>query len=172
MIATPEALSAALSMGAAWPLLSRASAGQRIVRCRTAARTIVPIPPMAWRSGIRCNACLETRVLRPTLVNGRYGDPLLFVEIPHERDAVLVDLGDCRLLTARDLLRVRLVLVSHRHMDHFTGFDALLRVNVGREAHVIVAGPVGIIDAVGHRLAGYTWDLAARYANELVSAPI
>lgn len=106
-------------------------------------------------------------MLRPSLVNGRCGDPLLFVEIPHEREALLVDLGDCGALAARELLRVGTVLVTHMHMDHFIGFDALLRVNVGREKRIVVVGPEGIIAAVGHRLAGYTWDLAARYATEL-----
>lgn len=106
-------------------------------------------------------------MLRPTLVNGRCGDPLLFVEVPHEREAVLLDLGDCAALSARELLRVRHVFVSHMHVDHFIGFDALLRVNIGREKRITVVGPDGILDAVGHRLAGYTWDLAARYATEL-----
>jgi ribonuclease Z len=106
-------------------------------------------------------------MFRPTLVNGRSGDPLLFVEIPHERDALLFDLGDCSRLAGRNLLRVRHVFVSHMHMDHFVGFDALLRANVGREKALTVVGPEGVIDAVGHRLAGYTWDLAARYSTEL-----
>lgn len=107
-------------------------------------------------------------MLRPRLVNGRYGDPLLFVELAHERDAVLIDLGDCSALSARDLLRVGHVCVSHMHMDHFIGFDALLRVNVGREKRIVLVGPEGIIAAVGGKLAGYTWDLASRYTTELV----
>lgn len=106
-------------------------------------------------------------MLRPTLVNGRHGDPLLYVEVPHERDAVLFDLGDCAALAGRDLLRVRQVFVSHMHMDHFIGFDALLRVHVGREKKITLFGPRGFIDAVAHRLAGYTWDLAPRYSTEL-----
>ena len=107
-------------------------------------------------------------MLRPSLVNGRFGDPLLYVELAHERDAVLFDLGDCSALSARDLLRVSHVFVSHMHMDHFIGFDALLRVHVGREKRIVIVGPEGIIEAIGHKLAGYTWDLAARYATELV----
>lgn len=107
-------------------------------------------------------------MLRPSLVNGRFGDPLLFVGLAHEREAVLFDLGDCSALSARDLLRVDHVFVSHMHMDHFIGFDALLRVNVGREKRIMVVGPDGIIDAIGHKLAGYSWDLASRYATELV----
>ena len=46
-----------------------------------------------------------TPTLRPSLVNGRFGDPALFVEVAHERGAVLFDMGDLSTLSARDLLR-------------------------------------------------------------------
>ena len=106
--------------------------------------------------------------LRPRLVNGRFGDPALFVEFSHEREAVLIDCGDLSVLSARDLLRIGTVAVSHMHMDHLFGFDALLRVNVGREARIDLFGPEGFADRLGHKLQGYTWDLVHRYENELV----
>jgi ribonuclease Z len=106
--------------------------------------------------------------LRPALVNGRFGDPALFVEFTHERDALLLDLGDLSALSARDLLRVRTVGVSHMHVDHLIGFDALLRVNVGREARITMIGPESFAERIGHKLQGYTWDLAHRYSTELV----
>lgn len=109
-----------------------------------------------------------TPMLRPRLVNGRFGDPALLVEIAHERDTVLFDLGDCSLLSGRDLLRIGHIFVSHMHMDHFIGFDALVRANVGRGKRIVVVGPDGMIEAVGHRLAAYTWDLAPRYQADLV----
>jgi ribonuclease Z len=105
--------------------------------------------------------------LHPRLVNGRFGDPALFVEQLHRRDAILFDLGDLSPLSARDLLRVETVCISHMHIDHFIGFDALLRVNVGRERRIRMIGPDGLIDAVGHKLRGYTWDLAHKYAEDL-----
>ncbi|MFD1612697.1 hypothetical protein ACFSCW_12880 [Sphingomonas tabacisoli] len=105
--------------------------------------------------------------LHPRLVNDRFGDPALFVEALHRREALLFDLGDLSPLSARDLLRVDTVCVSHMHIDHFIGFDALLRVNVGREKRVRMIGPEGLIDAVGHKLQGYTWDLAHKYDADL-----
>ncbi len=105
---------------------------------------------------------------RPTLVNGRTGDPALFVEIAHERQAVLFDLGDLSPLSARDLLRVSHVFVSHMHLDHFVGFDALLRINIGRAKRIAIVGPAGIAASIGHRLASFTWDLVAGYADDLV----
>jgi ribonuclease Z len=109
-----------------------------------------------------------TPMLHPRLVNGRFGDPALFVEMLHRRDALLFDAGDLSPLSARDLLRVTHLFVSHMHMDHFIGFDALLRVHVGREKTIRVLGPMGIIERVGHKLQGYEWDLVERYDTDLV----
>lgn len=105
--------------------------------------------------------------LHPRLVNGRFGDPALFVEALHRREAMLFDLGDLTPLSARDLLRVETICISHMHIDHFIGFDALLRVNVGREKRIRMIGPEGLIDAAGHKLLGYTWDLTHRYDVDL-----
>ena len=106
--------------------------------------------------------------LRPRLVNGRFGDPALFVEQLHQRSALLFDLGDLAPLSTRDLLRVDHVFVSHMHMDHFIGFDALLRANIGRSKRITICGPAGIGERVGHKLAGYEWDLVDSYAEDLV----
>ncbi|HEX8125363.1 MAG TPA: MBL fold metallo-hydrolase [Allosphingosinicella sp.] len=106
--------------------------------------------------------------LHPRLVNGRFGDPGLFVEMLHRRDALLFDLGDLTPLSARDLLRVSHVFVTHSHIDHFIGFDALLRVHVGSDKTIAVVGPPGIADQVGHKLGGYQWDLIDRYKTDLV----
>jgi ribonuclease Z len=107
-------------------------------------------------------------MLHPRLVNGRFGDPALFVEMLHRREALLFDAGDLSALSARDLLRIGHVFVSHMHMDHFVGFDALLRVHVGRDKRIMVVGPVGVIDRVGHKLQGYDWDLVERYETDLL----
>ena len=107
-------------------------------------------------------------LLHPHLVNGRFGDPALFVETLHQRGALLFDLGDLSPLSARDLLRVTHVFVSHTHIDHFIGFDALLRVSVGREKRFEMAGPAGFAERVHHKLQAYEWDLVDRYETDLV----
>ena len=106
--------------------------------------------------------------LHPSLVNGRSGDPALFVEMLHRRGALLFDMGDLGALSARDLLRIDHVFVSHMHMDHFIGFDALLRVSVGREKVIRMLGPPGFCARVHHKLQAYEWDLVERYDTELV----
>jgi ribonuclease Z len=107
-------------------------------------------------------------LLHPSLVNGRFGDPALFVEVLHQRSALLFDMGDLAPLSARDLLRVTHIFITHTHIDHFIGFDALLRVAVGREKQVAMVGPSGFIDRVHHKLQGYEWDLVDRYDSDLV----
>ena len=106
--------------------------------------------------------------LHPSLVNGRFGDPALYVERLHQRGALLFDLGDIAALSARDLLRIDHVFVTHTHMDHFIGFDSLLRVHVGREKRIAMTGPKGFRERVHHKLQAYEWDLVDRYDTDLV----
>jgi ribonuclease Z len=109
-----------------------------------------------------------TPLLHPYLVNDRFGDPALYVECMFERWSLLFDLGDLHALAPRKLLRVRDVFISHTHIDHFIGFDQLLRVLIGRDQTLRLFGPAGIIRQVEHRLAGYSWNLVERYATDLV----
>ena len=106
-------------------------------------------------------------LLHPTLVNGRSGDPALYIETLFERRAILFDLGDIAALPARKILRLEQVFVSHAHIDHFVGFDRLLRLHVGREKQIGLFGPTGFIDHVAHKLHGYLWNLAESYACDL-----
>jgi ribonuclease Z len=52
-------------------------------------------------------------------------------------------------------------------MDHFMGFDHLLRVFLPRDAEVDLYGPKGFLDCLAARLAGYTWNLTEEYALRL-----
>lgn len=102
-----------------------------------------------------------------TLVNGRQGDPALYVDFRFEKRALLFDLGDLHALAPRKVLRVAHVFVSHTHIDHFIGFDQLLRLVLGREMVISLFGPVGFIDTVAAKLAGYTWNLVQRFTTDL-----
>lgn len=104
----------------------------------------------------------------PQLINDRFGDPGLYVDIKFERRALLVDLGELHALPARKILRVSDIFVSHAHLDHFIGFDPVLRVLLGRDKLVRIFGPAGTIDRVEHKLAGYAWNLLDRYATDLI----
>lgn len=104
----------------------------------------------------------------PRLVNPPFGDPGLYVDLRDERRALLFDLGDIAALPPRKLLRLSHVFVSHTHMDHFAGFDTLLRVVLGRKERIALLGGPGFIAQVEHKLRAYTWNVVHRYPVALV----
>jgi ribonuclease Z len=105
-------------------------------------------------------------LFHPMPVNDPFGDPGVYIDCLFERRALLFDLGDIHALPARKLLRVRDVFVSHAHMDHFMGFDWLLRLLLGRDQRLRLYGPPGFVAQIGHRLAAYTWNLVVRYETD------
>jgi ribonuclease Z len=100
------------------------------------------------------------------LVNGVFGDPALYLDFKFEKRALLFDLGDVAALAPRKLLRLSDVFVTHAHMDHFAGFDHLLRVLLGRGSVVRLYGPPGFIAQVEHKLGAYTWNKVANYPGD------
>jgi ribonuclease Z len=100
------------------------------------------------------------------LVNGVWGDPGLRIDLKFQRRTILFDIGDVTALSTRELLRVSDVFVTHTHMDHFAGFDHLLRVCLGRDTGIRLYGPGNFIAQLGHKLAAYTWDLVQNYATD------
>jgi ribonuclease Z len=101
------------------------------------------------------------------LVNPPFHDPGLLITFQYQRRAMLFDLGDLHALAPRDLLKISHVFVTHTHMDHFVGFDTLLRVSLGREKEVHLFGPAGFFERVEGKLAGYTWNLVGDYPYNL-----
>lgn len=105
-------------------------------------------------------------LFHPQLINEAFGDPGLYVDFLFEKRALLFDLGDIRSLAPRKLLRVSHVFVSHAHMDHFMGFDWLLRICLGREKKMHLFGPPRFLEQVEHKLSAYTWNLVENYATD------
>jgi len=100
------------------------------------------------------------------LVNPPFGDPGVYVDFRFEKRAFLFDLGDNTPLLPKKLLRLSHVFVSHAHMDHFIGFDRLVRVCLGRQKGMHLFGPPGFIAQVEHKLAAYTWNLVHHYETD------
>jgi len=103
----------------------------------------------------------------PRLINDPFSDPGLFIPFLFERRALLFDLGDLSKLSARDLLKVSHVFVTHTHMDHFIGFDTLLRLLLGRDKRIHLFGPSNFIQKIEAKLSAYTWNLIDNYDNTL-----
>ena len=66
-------------------------------------------------------------------------------------------------MAPKKILRLSDAFVTHTHMDHFSGFDRVLRICLGRDTALRLYGPPGFIGHVGHKLAAYTWNLVENY---------
>lgn len=106
-------------------------------------------------------------LFQPRLVNDRLGDPGLIVRLEGDKRAILFDLGDNSPLSHAELLRVSHVFVSHTHIDHFIGFDRLLRMVFGQGKTLALFGPENFINNVAGKLAGFTWNLVDKYSQSI-----
>lgn len=104
----------------------------------------------------------------PYLVNGPLGDPALLVRLLGMSRNLFFDLGDVHPLPARPVLKATLAFISHAHVDHFCGFDTVVRYGLGRDRTFRLVGPPGMADRVEGKLNGYTWNLVASYEQSLV----
>jgi ribonuclease Z len=105
--------------------------------------------------------------MKPTfihnLINSPFEDPTLFVRIIHEKRALLFDIGNISKLQPGDLHKITDVFITHTHIDHFIGFDTLVRAILRRDTPLRVYGPPNITDCIEGKLRGYTWNLIKEY---------
>lgn len=98
-------------------------------------------------------------IFETKIPNGPLGDPVVYCLSQKTGEALLLDLGDLSNLSNKEILKVRHVAVSHTHLDHFIGFDRLLRVNVPHFKPFELCGPQGLIKNVQGKLNAYCWNL-------------
>lgn len=105
--------------------------------------------------------------MKPTFIHSTvsspFDDPALFVRILREKRALLFDTGDISGLKPGDLQKITDVFITHTHIDHFIGFDTLVRALLRRALPLNVYGPSNIADCVEGKLKGYTWNLIKEY---------
>jgi len=99
------------------------------------------------------------------LLNGYFEDPCLFIRIPREKRAILFDSGNINRLGQADICKITDVFVTHTHIDHFIGFDTLLRATLRRDIPLNIYGPSNILSCVEGKLKGYTWNLISEYPS-------
>ncbi len=102
------------------------------------------------------------------LINDPSSDPGVYVKFKYRNEAVLFDIGEIYRLQPRQILRIGYIFISHTHMDHFIGFDHLLRICLGRDMHISLFGPPGFRKNVEGKLAAYTWNLVRGYPNDFL----
>jgi ribonuclease Z len=98
-----------------------------------------------------------------SLVNNPFEDPSLYIRIMHEKRAFLFDIGNISSLGPGDLQKITDVFVTHTHIDHFIGFDMLIRALLRRDTPLRIYGTSNIVDCVEGKLKGYTWNLIKEY---------
>lgn len=96
--------------------------------------------------------CSEIRLL-----NGSTGDPVLYIDYPGRNDALLFDAGDNASLAMARLADLEAVFITHHHVDHFIGFDRIVRANIDRDKTLKVYGPKGTISKLYNRIKSYEY---------------
>ena len=93
------------------------------------------------------------------LTNDKFEDPGMVIEVENLGDYILFDIGNIYNLDRHLIKKTNKIFISHTHMDHFVGFDYLLRNKLGKAQTVEIFGITPLADNVYCKLQGYTWNL-------------
>lgn len=97
-------------------------------------------------------------------VNSPFDDTAFLVRNLYKKNAFLFDCGKIGSLTNQEVLSIHDIFISHTHIDHFYGFDRILRGSLMSEKTIRIFGPPGIIKNIRGKLDSYTWNLIKSYA--------
>lgn len=96
-------------------------------------------------------------------VNSPFEDTAFFVRNVYKTEGFLFDCGRLGGLTNSEVLSISEIFISHTHIDHFYGFDRILRGTLLSGKRFRVFGPQGIIKNVRGKIDAYTWNLIKSY---------
>ncbi len=100
------------------------------------------------------------RYLQPSFFSGLLDDPVMYINVRPTGRGILLDCGQIHHLAKRILRSIDALFISHAHMDHLMGFDHFLRHVLVAPRTISIYGPSGIAERIGHKLAGYDWNLS------------
>ncbi|MDR0454526.1 MAG: ribonuclease Z [Deferribacteraceae bacterium] len=105
-------------------------------------------------------------------LNSPFDDSAFFARNIYRKKAFLFDCGRLGGLSHSEILSLGDIFVSHTHMDHFVGFDRILRgvLKSGKELRIF--GPPGFIGNVDGKFRGYTWDLVEDYTFAMLAVEL
>lgn len=108
------------------------------------------------------------------LINAPWEDPGIIVSFSSKNENLLFDCGDIVKIGVGAAIRTSRVFVTHTHIDHFIGFDYLLRMNLRENKELKLYGPAGLAAQIAHRLQGYSWNLTedSRYTISCCDLPL
>jgi len=112
-------------------------------------------PEAIFTSGPRGFMAAARAFSEVRLVNGSTGDPSLYLDYPGNDNAFLFDAGDNGRIDLERLGDLEAVFLSHHHIDHFVGFDRIIRANIDHDKTLHVFGPEGTIQKVYDRIKSY-----------------
>lgn len=96
-------------------------------------------------------------------MNSPFEDTAFFARNVYKSEAFLMDCGKLGGISNTDILSIREIFISHTHIDHFYGFDRILRGTLLSGKTFRVFGPPGIIKNVQGKIDAYTWNLIKSY---------
>jgi len=96
-------------------------------------------------------------------VNSPFEDTAFFARNVYKTEGFLFDCGRLGGLTNSEVLAISEIFISHTHIDHFYGFDRILRGTLLSGKRFRVFGPEGIIKNVRGKIDSYTWNLIKSY---------
>lgn len=96
-----------------------------------------------------------------------FGDISFIIKHTHLLGSIMMDCGNISYYNNNQVNNVTHLCISHTHMDHFYGFDRIIRSMLISSKKLVIFGPKGIIDNVFYRTQSYTWNLVDSYSFEL-----
>ncbi len=86
-------------------------------------------------------------------------DISLLISLDNHRWQYICDCGQASTYNVKEYQNTRAIFISHTHIDHFIGWDEIMRHQIGSKKRVSICGPKGIARQIQAKLLAYTWNL-------------